>query len=91
MNVCRPISRVLAAALCAVALLWSHGAFACAACFGRDGGKLAEGMNAGILSLLFVVVCVLGGIASFFIYIIRRERHASPAPSTVSQFHHEPH
>jgi len=69
----RRTSRLLAIALCALPVLWTQGAQACAACFGGDG-KLAEGMAAGILSLLFVVTCVLGGIALFFVHIVRRER-----------------
>jgi hypothetical protein len=83
--------RLAVAVFCPTAVMWSHGASACATCFGRDGGKLAEGMNAGILSLLAVVVCVLGGIASFFIYIIRRERHVAAAPEPVAPFQHELH
>ncbi len=47
-------------------------ASACAACFGRTDSPLAAGMNAGIFSLLFVVILVLGGVASFFIYLVRR-------------------
>ncbi len=45
---------------------------ACATCFGQSDSKLAQGMNMGILSLLGVVVCVLGAIAAFFIYLARR-------------------
>jgi len=71
--------------------LWSQGAFACAACFGKSDGKLAEGMAAGILSLLFVAVCVLGGIAIFFVHIIRRGRLAAQAVAQVSQAEHELH
>jgi hypothetical protein len=46
--------------------------FACAACYGKSDSPLAQGMNAGIFSLLAVVICVLGGIASFFIYLVRK-------------------
>ncbi len=46
--------------------------FACATCFGASDSDLARGMNWGILSLLAVVVMVLGGIASFFIYLMKR-------------------
>ena len=45
---------------------------ACAACFGQSDSPLAEGMNMGIFSLLVVVVFVLGGIASFFIYLAKK-------------------
>jgi hypothetical protein len=37
-------------------------------------------MNWGIFSLLGVVVCVLCGIASFFVYLGRRSATAPAAP-----------
>lgn len=33
---------------------------------------MAQGMNMGIFTLLFVVLSVLIGIAAFFVYILRR-------------------
>jgi len=45
---------------------------ACATCFGKSDSKLAEGMNWGILTLLFCIMFVLGGISAFFIYLARR-------------------
>lgn len=45
---------------------------ACATCFGKSDSDLARGMNWGILSLLAVVIFVLGGIATFFIYLAKR-------------------
>lgn len=47
-------------------------ASACPACFGKTDSPLADGMNAGIFALLFVVVLVLGGVAAFFIHLARR-------------------
>jgi hypothetical protein len=47
--------------------------FACAACYGRSDSPLASGMNWGIFTLMGVVVTVLVSIASFFIFLIRRE------------------
>lgn len=62
--------------LCAAALvglvLHAPSVFACAACFGKSDSPLAQAMNWGIFSLLAVVVTVLGGIASFFIFMARR-------------------
>ena len=46
--------------------------FACAACYGASDSPMAKGMNWGIFSLLVVVVGMLGGIASFFVYLARR-------------------
>ena len=43
---------------------------------------MAQGMNMGILSLLLVVMAVLAGIASFFIYLmVRAARRATTAPA----------
>ena len=60
-------------------ILFPQTVSACAACFGKSDSKLAQGMNMGIFSLLGVVVCVLGGIAAFFIHLARRAAN-SPAP-----------
>ena len=54
---------------------------ACAACFGKSDSDLAKGMNMGIFVLLGVIIAVLGGIASFFIYLARR----AGAPHPPSQ------
>ena len=47
--------------------------FACAACYGRSDSPLASGMNWGIFTLMGVIVTMLATIASFFIYIVRKE------------------
>lgn len=47
--------------------------FACAACAGgKTDSEMAQGMNAGIFTLLIVVGVVLGGAASFAFYLVRR-------------------
>lgn len=46
--------------------------FACSTCFGKSDSKMAEGMNAGIFTLLVVVVTVLAGIAAFFVFLARK-------------------
>ncbi len=58
-------------------VLWALGAAvpsaeACAACFGQNDGPLAQGMNAGIFSLLGVVGIVLCGFFALMIYLVRR-------------------
>jgi hypothetical protein len=66
--------------ICGVALtLNPNPVLACAACFGKSDSPLAQGMNWGILSLLVVVGLVLGGIASFFIYLAKRSAAAPDA------------
>ena len=58
-------------ALAAIFMLEQNAA-ACATCFGESDAPMADGMNAGIFTLLIVVGGTLAGIAGFFIYIIRR-------------------
>jgi hypothetical protein len=47
--------------------------FACAACYGKSDSPLASGMNWGIFTLMGVIVTVLASIATFFVFIIRKE------------------
>lgn len=68
---------VLAAVFCPQAL------FACAACFGQSDDKMAQGMNAGIMTLLVIIATVLTGVAAFFIHVARRAARQSSTP-TVS-------
>lgn len=83
------LRRTILALFALAPLWWASSAHACAACFGKTDDKLAVGMNAGILSLLVVVVVVLSGIAGFFVYIVKREKQFSP-PSD-SRVQHELH
>jgi hypothetical protein len=50
---------------------------ACPACGSANGNMpsspLTDGMNLGILTLFVVIAGVLGSIATFFVFIIRRE------------------
>ena len=45
---------------------------ACAACYGQSDSPMAHGLNWGIFSLLLVVVVMLSGITSFFVYLAKR-------------------
>jgi hypothetical protein len=56
--------------------------FACATCFGQSDSDMAQGMNWGIFTLLGVIVTVLAAIASFFVYIIRKEAAAAEAAAS---------
>jgi hypothetical protein len=64
--------KLLCAAAAVGLVLHAPSVFACAACFGKSDSPLAKGMNWGIFSLLAVVVTVLSGIASFFVYLGRK-------------------
>ncbi|HWF18536.1 MAG TPA: hypothetical protein VG754_04685 [Verrucomicrobiae bacterium] len=80
-------SKIIPALLALAAALPAHSAMACAMCYNSHvDSPLASGMNWGIFSLLAVVVCVLGTIASFFIFLARRSaavNAASTAPDAA--------
>ena len=74
--------KFLCAALALGVVAHAPSALACAACYGKSDSPLAKAMNWGIFSLLVVVVCVLGTIASFFIFLARKAASvAANAPS----------
>jgi hypothetical protein len=80
--------RLLLSWLCLATLAFPvDRALACAACFGNSDSPMARGMNMGIFALLGVVVCVLGSVAGFFVYLARRSaKVADPtANASVSQ------
>ncbi len=60
--------------VCALLLLFflSHSARACSVCFGSSDSQLSQGMLAGVLVLLLVVLSVLGGFVALFVYLARR-------------------
>jgi Na+-transporting NADH:ubiquinone oxidoreductase subunit NqrD len=49
---------------------------ACSVCFGASDSPLAQGTNMGVFFMLGVTVLMLTAFASFFIYLIRRQRTA---------------
>jgi len=61
---------------------------ACAACYGQSDSPMAHGLNWGIFSLLLVVVLMLGGIASFFVYLARRSATLTPDSNQSPIIHH---
>ena len=77
---------ILALVALALLLVSAPNASACAACFGANDGKLAQGMNAGIFALMGVIGSVLFAIAAFFVFIVRRAvTHPLPMPGeTIS-------
>lgn len=58
-------------------------AMACPVCFGNSDSPLAIATNMGIIAMLLVVAGVLGGFASFFIYLGRRARRIAQQEGTV--------
>ena len=78
--------RAFFALILSVAVALPRPLLACSACFGASDSDLAKGMNMGIFVLLGVIVAVLGGIASFFIYLARRAGAQAPEnPSTMTK------
>ena len=79
------ITKILLAGWIAGIALAAPSAFACAACYGKSDSPLAEGMNWGIFSLLAVVVCVLGSIAGFFVFLAKKSAAVSAAQAASGQ------
>jgi hypothetical protein len=50
---------------------------ACSVCFGNTDSKLSQGMLAGVLVLLLVVLAVLGGFVALFIFLARKAAAAA--------------
>jgi len=72
-----------------LALTGAPQVMACTACYGKSDSAMAQGMNWGIYTLLIIIGLVLMGVASFFIFIIRRgmtmpvEPNSTPASAKV--------
>jgi hypothetical protein len=74
-----PRLRTLLAGLAVTLALRPHWLVACAACAGQSDSAMAKGMNWGILSLLAVIGVVLGGVASFFVYLGKKSATVAAA------------
>jgi hypothetical protein len=61
-------------------------ALACPVCFGNSDSPMAIAMNMGIIVMLVVVAGVLGGFASFFIYLMRRARRVAAETDPVESY-----
>ena len=72
-----------------LALMLLPRASACAACFGQSDSTQAQGMNAGILTLLAFVVLFWVAFGSFFVFIVRRGRQTGePLPGDQNDPQH---
>ena len=58
-------------------------ALACPVCFGNNDSPMAIATNMGIIAMLVVVAGVLGGFATFFIYLMRRARRIADQERTA--------
>jgi hypothetical protein len=58
-------------------------ALACPVCFGNSDSPMAIATNMGIIAMLVVVAGVLGGFATFFIYLMRRAKRVAEQERTV--------
>jgi len=71
MNRCRTLKALLVAIVFALALDPSA-LRACSVCYGDPDSSMSKGLVWGITVLLGVVVTVLAGIATFFVYIAKK-------------------
>ena len=91
MNPHRLASMWLTILACSGALLSAHPALACSVCYGDPNSAMSQGARAGVLVLLGVVGVVLTGLASLFVFWMRRAAQleavekASPAIPAASQ------
>lgn len=68
-----------------VSTLVPRAALACPVCFGVGESQATRGLLWGVLTLVVVTAAVLGGFASFFVRLARRERAATgPAPGCAA-------
>ncbi len=67
------------AILTALVLAAPRAALACPVCFGQSDAPMAIATNDGIWLMLGVVAVMLGGFASFFVYLIRRANRLAQA------------
>lgn len=70
-----------------VALAAPRVALACAVCFGQTDSAALTAARWGVVTLLAIIVAVLAGFATFFVYLIRRAKLAEmPGPVESAQF-----
>jgi hypothetical protein len=58
---------------------------ACTVCFGNSDSKMTQGMLAGVLVLLLVVVSVLGGFVALFVFLARKSAAAAAHESQSTE------
>lgn len=69
----RMLKSVLAATLAVLmTFVLPHAASACTICYGEPGNPLTEGVSAGVLVLLGVIVAVLAWFGGMIIFFARR-------------------
>ncbi|MCD6051197.1 MAG: hypothetical protein K0Q55_2600 [Verrucomicrobia bacterium] len=68
----RLVKRLALILIALLAFLAPQELLACAVCFGDKNSQMGKAADAGVLTLLLVIMAVLAAIASFFIYIVRR-------------------
>jgi threonine/homoserine/homoserine lactone efflux protein len=78
--------RALIAAGLFLALFSPTELLACATCFGQSDSPLAKGMNAGIFTLLVVVMLMWSAIAAFVVHLIRRSSSIESSRAPRSDF-----
>ena len=71
-------------------LLAPRVALACPVCFGQNDSPMATATNMGIIVMLVIVGGVLGGFASFIIYLIRRAKLVAAMSAPVEAGLYEP-
>lgn len=68
----RLTNRLALALIVLVVSLVPQELLACAVCFGDKNSQMGKAADAGVLTLLLIIMAVLVFVAVFFIYIVRR-------------------
>ena len=67
-----PAKRLVLALIALLVSVVPQELLACAVCFGDKNSQMGKAADAGVLTLLLVIMAVLAAVAIFFIYIVRR-------------------
>ncbi len=67
-----PVKRLTVAVIALVMTLLPQALLACTVCAGDKNSQMGKAADAGVLTLLLIIMAVLAGVATFFIYIVRR-------------------
>ncbi len=66
------VKRLTIALFALVLTLLPQELLACAVCAGDKNSQMGKAADAGVLTLLLIIMSVLAGVATFFVYIVRR-------------------
>jgi hypothetical protein len=85
MTLCRKSLSLLLPTVILILCFVPSSTSACSVCFGAPDSQVAKGASWSVVALLGIVMIVLTGIASFFVFLARRAREAGPLPAAQTE------